>query len=78
MATIYTQNGCAQSLKVRDWLVGQGIEFVERNVTSDLDAARDLFATGTFATPLLVVGNAQVLGFRPDELTAVLQRTANE
>ncbi len=67
---LYTQSGCADSPKVRDWLVERGVPFVERNVTGDLDAAMALYRTGTFATPLLVVGETRVLGFRPAEIEA--------
>ncbi len=69
---LYTQTGCAESEWVRAWLTVHGIAFVERDVTADPDAARALYATGTFATPLLVVGTRTVLGFRPDEIAAAL------
>jgi len=70
--TLYTQSGCAESPAVRDWLVGHGVPFVERNVTGDLDAATALYRTGTFATPLVVIGATRVLGFRPAEIEAAL------
>lgn len=69
---LYTQAGCAASVKVRTWLVTRGVAFTEREASGDPDAARALYATGTFATPLLVVGNRTVLGFRPAELAAAL------
>ncbi len=69
---LYTQAGCDESRRVRDWLTERGIAFTERDVTTDLEAARALLATGTFATPLLVVGTETILGFRPDALTAAL------
>ena len=69
---LYTQTGCAESERVRAWLADRGIAFVERDATADPDAARALYATGTFTTPLLVVGNRTVLGFRPDEIAAAL------
>jgi glutaredoxin len=71
---LYTQTGCADSRKVRDWLSERGVAFVERNVTGDLDAANELLATGTFATPLFVVDDEQVFGFRPDNLAAALAK----
>ncbi|MDP9355953.1 MAG: hypothetical protein M3R02_11870 [Chloroflexota bacterium] len=37
-------------------------------MTDDLTVAEALAATGTFATPLLVVGQTQVLGSRPERL----------
>jgi arsenate reductase-like glutaredoxin family protein len=69
---LYTQAGCAESAKVRAWLVERGIAFAERDTSGDLDAAHALYATGTFATPLLVVGKQTVLGFRPETLAVVL------
>ena len=75
---LYTQEGCAESHQVRTWLTERGIIFTERNVTRDLDAAKALLATGTFGTPLLIVGNRSIIGFRPDALTAALARPDEE
>lgn len=69
---LYTQAGCAESGKVRAWLIERGIAFSERNVSGDLDAASALCATGVFATPLVVIGTEKVLGFRPGALAALL------
>ncbi len=69
---LYTQTGCAESARVRAWLADRGIAFVERDASADPDAAHALYATGTFATPLLVAGDRTVLGFRPDEIAAAL------
>lgn len=71
--TLYTQAGCAESEKVRAWLTERGIAFAERIVSTDPDAARALLATGLFATPLLVLGETKVLGFRPRQLAALLR-----
>lgn len=69
---LYVQDGCADSVRVRDWLTEHGVPFVERNASTDADAARELADTGIFATPLLVVGTHRVLGYRPDSLRSVL------
>ena len=71
---LYTQAGCAESAKVRAWLAERRLPFTERDAGGDPDAARALAVTGTFATPLLVVGDERVLGFRPEELTEALGR----
>ena len=70
---LYTQAGCAESARVRAWLTDRGIAFAERDASTDLAAARALYATGTFATPLLVVGDDKVLGYRPEALGALLR-----
>jgi arsenate reductase-like glutaredoxin family protein len=69
---LFTQTGCADSRRVRDWLTDRGVAFVERNVTSDIDAAKELLATRHFGTPLLVFAEETVIGFNRDRLAAVL------
>ncbi len=71
---LYTQTDCPDSTKVRAWLTEQRIPFVERAVTDDAEAARELQATGVFATPLVVVGDAKLLGFKPQALATLLCR----
>lgn len=70
---LYTQAGCAESAKVRAWLTAHGIPFRERDAGADPEAAADLAGTGSFATPLFVIGDAKVLGFRPDALRRALE-----
>jgi hypothetical protein len=76
LPVLYTQSDCpggaAEGARVRAWLRARGVSFAERNVTGDLDAAQALYATGVFATPLLVVAGATVLGYRPAALAAAL------
>jgi len=71
-AVLYTQTGCRDSERVRSWLVARNVAFTERNVTGDPNAARELLATGSFATPLLVNGDTMVVGFRPASIAAAL------
>ena len=72
-SVLYTRAGCAESARGRAWLSDRGIAFAQRDASVDPAAARELDGTGTFATPLLVAGDAQVLGFRPRELAALLR-----
>ena len=71
-AILYTQAGCEDSARTRAWLTERGVAFLERDVTTDPAAARALYECGTFATPLLQAGDAEVLGFRSRELAAAL------
>ncbi len=74
---LFTQAGCADSRRVCAWLDAHQVAFTERNVTGDEGAARELVATGVFGTPLLVVGDTTVLGFRPASLAAALGISEN-
>ena len=66
--TLFTQAGCQDSTRVRDCLVSAQVRFVERNVTTDPDAAQALLATGLFATPLVLAGDHAILVTRPRDL----------
>ncbi len=72
---LYTHHGCADSRRVGEWLTERGVAFVERTVTGDPDAAQELLTTGIFATPLVMVGDKRVLGYRPQKLAAALVGT---
>jgi glutaredoxin len=71
-AVLFTQSGCRDSQKVRSWLNARQVAFTERSVTGDPDAAKELLATGYFATPLLASGHSVVIGFRPTSIAAAL------
>lgn len=71
---LYTQAGCAESRRVREWLTERAISFAERDAGTDPEAALALAATGSFATPLLVIGGRTVLGYRPEELASAVGR----
>lgn len=71
---LFTQNGCAESERVRSWLIDHGVAFAERNTSRDQNAADALIATGTFATPLLVAGQERLLGFQPAMLATLIER----
>lgn len=61
LVTLFTQEGCQDSARVRDCLTRSGVPFVERNVSTDLNAGEALMRTGIFATPLVVAGDRSLL-----------------
>jgi glutaredoxin len=70
--TLFTQEGCPDSARVRACFRRSAVPFVERNVTGDAVAARALLATGTFATPVVLAGGRVLVGARLDRLAAAL------
>jgi glutaredoxin len=66
--TLFTQDGCPDSARVRACFRRSRVPFVERNVTGDPEAARALLATGVFATPLTLAGGRPIVGARLQHL----------
>jgi glutaredoxin len=58
---------------VKAYLSARGIEFEERDVSSDPNAVRDLVETyQSRSTPTLVIGQEVMIGFDPERLDELL------
>ena len=70
--TLYTAADCAPCASARSLLVGRGIPFTERTVTSneDIDALKRL--SGGTSLPFGTIGNQQLQGFSDSEWTQYL------
>ena len=69
--TLYTRVGCAESARVARRLRERHIQFVERDASTDDEAARELAGRGVFGTPLQIAGSREIF-FRPDEIAGAL------
>jgi glutaredoxin 3 len=72
--TLFTHAGCPDSPWVREWLERHGIRFTERSLDDDPGAVEELSQTGLFVTPLLLVGDQRVVGFRRDRLEEIFNK----
>jgi hypothetical protein len=58
---------------VQLFLAESGVAFVARNITTDLDAIKDLPEKyRSHSTPTLVIGEEVMIGFNPERLHAIL------
>ncbi|MHB2017514.1 MAG: glutaredoxin family protein [Candidatus Xenobia bacterium] len=61
-AIIFTQTGCPTCESVKAFLTARGVAWQERDVSHDAAAFDELHARGYRATPLTVIGEAEILG----------------
>ena len=59
--TLFSQDGCHDSARVRDCLILSDVPFVEHNVNTEPEAVQLMLDTDIFATPLVVVGEQAML-----------------
>lgn len=64
--TIYTRNDCVQCHATKRAMESRGLEFEMVNVDLVPDAADELRAMGFRQLPVVVAGETQWSGFRPD------------
>jgi hypothetical protein len=57
---------------VKGFLSLRKIDFVEKNVSTDLDGRAELVAMGYDSTPVIVIGDTQLTGFDISAIDAAL------
>ena len=70
--TVYSSNMCSTCEMVKQFLVLRGAEFIEKNVSIDLDGRAELVELGFDATPVTVIGKQVLEGFDIGEIDAAL------
>jgi thioredoxin reductase (NADPH) len=74
--TIYTSTGCVYCERLRQWLADRSIPYEERNVTINPTFFDELNAKGIFTSPVAIIGDTPVVGFRPNKMTELLGLTS--
>lgn len=62
--TLFCEVGNVRCAEVRSWLMARGIDFVERRLTSAHEVGHGRAGTPLFGTPLLVIGDRAIYGYR--------------
>lgn len=58
--------------KTKEFLSQNGIEFTERDITTDQGALEELQTRGLMTTPVTVIDGEAVVGFDKNRLSAIL------
>ena len=61
---------------VKVYLSRRGVPFTEHNVSIDEGARSDLLELGRSTTPVTVIGDAVIVGYKPQDMAEALDRLA--
>jgi len=62
--TVYTTPSCPWCSRVKSYLRSKGISFVEKDVSSDMAAAQEMYSiSGQMGTPVTRIGSEVIVGF---------------
>lgn len=70
--TVYTSNTCGYCHLAKDFLKENGIEFEEKNVSTDTVARKELMSKGFMGVPVIFVDEEVIQGFDKGKLTELL------
>ena len=69
---VYTSNTCSYCHMVKEYLEEKGVEYIERNVSTDSDARKELIANGFMGVPVVYIGDEVIQGFDKKKLDELL------
>lgn len=75
MITVYTTPTCAFCHAVKEYLSSKGVEFQEKDLTQDHEAAQWVMKnTGQLAVPVIDMGGAPIVGFDKPKIDDALAK----
>ena len=73
MVTIYSTNTCPYCVMAKDYFKEKGVEFIEKNVQADHDAAKEMVEkTHQLGVPVIDIDGTIVLGFDREAIDKAL------
>ncbi len=73
---VYSQPTCQACHRLKTFLKHKGIEYQDRDVTTDEEAFAELQRFGATTTPVILVGDEVVVGFDQAKLELLLSQEA--
>lgn len=70
--TVYTSSTCPHCTSAKEFLRGKGVDFTEKNVTTDPTARKELIKKGYMGVPVIIVDEEEMVGFDKNRLEQLL------
>lgn len=70
--TIYTSSTCPHCITAKNYFNDKGINYVEKNVTTDPVARKELISKGYMGVPVIIVNDEEMVGFNKVRLDEIL------
>ena len=69
---IYTSNTWPHCHTAKDYFAEKNIQFEEKNVSTDMQARKELISLGYMGVPVIFVGDEAIVGFDKAKLDSLL------
>ncbi len=69
---VYTSSTCPYCTMMKDYLTEKGVSYTERNVSSDMEARKELMAMGHMGVPVTIVDGTEVVGYDTQKIDDLL------
>ncbi|MBC7087833.1 glutaredoxin family protein [Soehngenia saccharolytica] len=69
---VYTSSTCPYCTMAKNHLKEKGVDYVEKNVSTDNEARKELMAMGHMGVPVILIDGEEIVGFDKDKIDALL------
>lgn len=69
---VYSSDTCPYCVAAKDFLKEKNVDFIERNVTTDPTAKKELIDMKQMGVPVILIDDEMVIGFDKRKLTSLL------
>lgn len=69
---LYSCNKCPHCVSAKDYLKSKGLEFIEKNVSTDTEARKELMDMGYIEVPIILFDDEIVEGFNKAKLDELI------
>ncbi len=71
--TVYTTPTCPWCVRAKSYLDSRGVPYVEKDVSKDMEAARELVkVSGQMGVPVILINDNTVIGFNQKNVELLL------
>lgn len=70
--TVFSSNSCGYCTMAKEYLTEKGVAYTERNVSTDVEARKELMSKGFMGVPVIYVEDEIVQGFDKAKLDELL------
>jgi len=70
--TVFSSNTCGYCTMAKDYLSENGVAFTEKNVSTDVEARKELMSKGFMGVPVIYVDDEVIQGFNKAKLDELL------
>jgi glutaredoxin-like YruB-family protein len=69
---IYSSSTCPHCVSAKNYLTEKGVEYIEKNVSTDMTARNELIKKGYMGVPVIIVDGEEIVGFDKAKLEELL------
>ena len=70
---VYSSSTCPYCTLVKDFLNSKGVNYIEKNISVDMEARKELMKMGHMGVPVTIINGAEIVGFNKDEIESLIK-----